>query len=182
MSFYGEYFQSISDKLCSVDYTGLDRLSAILEETRDRRGKVLLIGNGGSASVASHVAVDLTKVAGIRALTFSDNSLLTCLANDYGYEHWVEKALEFYAEPGDVAVLISSSGKSPNIVNGAVAAKLRGLQVITLTGFSADNPLRSLGDVNLWVDSRSYNIVEMTHHIWLVAVVDKMFSDKGSRA
>ena len=157
-------------------------MAAIFEEARGRRNKILLVGNGGSAAVASHVAVDLTKAADIRAVAFSDNSLLTCLANDYGYEHWVEKALEFYAEPGDVAVLISSSGKSSNIVNGAIAAKARGLHVVTLTGFDADNPLRKLGELNLWVDSRSYNAVEMTHHIWLVAVVDKIFSDKGSRA
>lgn len=182
MSFYGEYFQRISDKLCSVDSASLDGMAVIFEEARGRGGKIVLVGNGGSASIASHVAVDLTKVAGIRAVTFGDNSLLTCLANDYGYEHWVAKAFEFYTEPGDVAVLISSSGKSPNIVNGAVAAKSRGLRVVTLTGFDADNPLRHLGDLNLWVDSRSYNIVEMTHHIWLVAVVDKIFAGKGSRA
>lgn len=157
-------------------------MAAIFEEAQGRGSKILLVGNGGSAAVASHVAVDLTKTAGVRAVAFSDNSLLTCLANDCGYEHWVEKALEFYAEPGDVAVLISSSGKSLNIVNGAIAAKARGLRVVTLTGFDADNPLRNLGELNLWVDSRSYNVVEMTHHIWLVAVVDKIFSDKESRA
>ena len=46
------------------------------------------------------------------------------------------------------------------------------LGVVTLSGFNPDNPLRSLGDINLWVDSKGYNIVEMTHHIWLVAIVD----------
>ena len=122
--------------------------------------------------MASHVAVDLTKVAGVRAINFNEADLLTCFANDYGYEHWVEKALDFYADEGDLVILISSSGKSPNIINGARKAHDLKLRVITLSGFSADNPLRSLGEVNLWANSRAYNIVEMTHHIWLVAIVD----------
>jgi len=179
MNFFGEYFEQIGDKLRSTDVETLDRLSVIFRETHDRGRKIILVGNGGSASIASHVAVDLTKVARIRAVTFNDDNLLTCFANDYGYEHWVEKALEFYSDPGDVAVLISSSGRSPNIVNGAATARVRGLRVITLSGFDSDNPLRSLGEMNFWVDSRSYNVVEMTHHILLVAAVDKIVSDKG---
>lgn len=182
MSFYREYFQRIADELCSVDFADLDRLSALFSEANAQDRKIILVGNGGSASVASHVAVDLTKVAGVRAMTFSDNNLLTCLANDYGYEHWVERALEFYADPGDVAVLISSSGRSPNIINGATVARSRGMSVVTMSGFDADNPLRKLGNLNFWVNSNAYNTVEMTHHIWLVAVVDKMFRDKGSVA
>ena len=124
--------------------------------------------------MASHVAVDLTKTAGIRAINFNDADLLTCFANDYGYENWVVKALEFYADPGDLAVLISSSGASQNIINGAEKARAMGLAVISLSGFSSDNPLRRLGELNLWAASDSYNIVEMTHHIWLLAIVDHL--------
>ena len=179
MNFYTDYFEEIGNKLRSVDVTMLDRLTTIFREAHDRKRKIILVGNGGSASIASHVAVDLTKVAGLRAITFNDDNLLTCFANDYGYEHWVEKALEYYSEPDDVAVLISSSGRSPNIVNGAAAARARALRVVTMSGFDADNPLRSSGELNFWVDSRSYNAVEMTHHIWLVAAVDKIVSDKN---
>ncbi|MDZ4341098.1 MAG: SIS domain-containing protein, partial [Candidatus Binatia bacterium] len=135
-----------------------------------------------SAAMASHVAVDLTKAAGVRAINFNEADLLTCLANDYGYEHWVEKALDFYADEGDLVILISSSGKSPNIVNGARRAHELKLRVITLSGFSPDNPLRALGEVNLWADSMAYNIVEMTHHIWLLALVDKLVVDSESHA
>ena len=124
--------------------------------------------------MASHVAVDLTKTAGIRAINFNEADLLTCFANDYGYENWVVKALEFYADPGDLVVLISSSGASQNIINGAEKANTMGLAVISLSGFSPDNPLRRLGKLNLWTASDSYNIVEMTHHIWLLAIVDHL--------
>jgi D-sedoheptulose 7-phosphate isomerase len=182
MNFFSAYFDDIGEKLRSIDVGMLDALATVLNDAHARGRKIILVGNGGSASIASHVAVDLTKVGGIRAITFNDDNLLTCFANDYGYEHWVEKALEFYSEAHDVAVLISSSGRSPNIVNGAAVARARGLRVVTMSGFDSDNPLRSAGELNFWVDSRSYNIVEMTHHIWLVAVIDKIVRDKEASA
>jgi len=132
--------------------------------------------------MASHVSVDLTKVARVRSVTFNEPNLLTCFANDYGHEHWVEKALEFHADPGDTAVLISSSGRSPNIVNGAIVARERGLHVVTFSGFDEDNPLRQLGELNFWVRSRVYNVVEMTHHIWLLAAIDKLVRENGEGA
>ena len=128
--------------------------------------------------MASHVAVDFTKAAGIRAVNFNEADLITCFANDYGYEHWTEKALEAYADPGDLAILISSSGKSQNILNAAKKANEMGLSAITVSGFLTDNPLRKLGDLNLWVDSTEYNIVEMTHHVWLVAIIDYLIETK----
>ena len=108
----------------------------------------------------------------MRAINFNEADLLTCFANDYGYENWVAKALEFYADKGDLVILISSSGQSPNMLNGAKQAKEMQLPLVTLSGFRADNPLRMLGDVNLWIDSMDYNIVEMTHHVWLLAIID----------
>ena len=141
---------------------------------RDKGGKVIVVGNGGSAAIASHVAVDLTKAARVRAINFNEADLITCFGNDYGYENWIAKALEFYSDAGDVAVIISSSGQSQNVVIGAKAARDLGLQVVTLSGFRADNPLRAIGDLNLWVNSESYNIVETTHQSWLLAVIDRL--------
>ena len=77
-----------------------------------------------------------------------------------------------YADKGDVAILISSSGCSDNILNGAAAASELGMSVITFSGFDATNPLRSAGEVNFWVDSSCYNVVETTHQVWLLAMVD----------
>ena len=134
--------------------------------------KTIFVGNGGSAAMASHFAVDFTKTANIRAINFNEADLITCFANDYGYENWVEKALEAYADKGDVIVLISSSGKSPNMVNGCKWAVKNGFNLATVTGFASTNPMRTMGKVNLWVDSTAYNIVENTHLIWLLSVCD----------
>ena len=164
--YFSNYFKTIYQSLESIDSTLLEQAAAMLWETHQSNKKIIILGNGGSAAMSSHVAVDFTKAASIRAINFNEADLITCFANDYGYEHWVAKALEAYSDSGDMAILISSSGKSQNILNGAKKAKNLGLSVITVSGFLFDNPLRKLGDLNLWVDSTEYNIVEMTHHVW----------------
>lgn len=178
--FFDEYFDEIRRRLGDASADEFQSLCRILSDVRGRGRKVILAGNGASAAIASHVAVDLTKAAGIRAVTFNEPDLITCFANDYGYEHWLAKSIEFYGDAGDVAVLISSSGASPNVVNAAKQARLGGLGVVTLSGFDAGNPLRALGDLNLWVNSRSYNIVETTHQTWLLASLDSICSNGGT--
>lgn len=183
MNFYKNYFSRISGCVATLenDTEDLNTSVDLMHLTKSRGGKVILIGNGGSAAIASHVTIDLTKAAQLRALNFNESSLITCFSNDYGYENWVDKALEAHAEMHDLVILISSSGKSLNILNGARQARAMGLKVLTFSGFSAENPLRSLGDVNFWADSSEYNVVEMTHNIWLLALVDKYIADnKGA--
>ena len=170
--YFSKYFESVGQKLNSIDPTQLEQAASMVWVAHKADKKIIIAGNGGSAAMASHVAVDFTKAAGIRAINFNEADLITCFANDYGYEHWIEKALESYADPGDLAILISSSGKSQNILNATEKANEIGLSVMTVSGFLTDNPLRKLGDLNLWVDSTEYNIVEMTHHVWLVAIID----------
>jgi D-sedoheptulose 7-phosphate isomerase len=168
-----EYFGRYRQSLFGVDMSAqLVRLKELLLGVRRGSKKAILAGNGGSAAIASHCAVDFTKSAGIRCVNFNEADLITCFANDYGYERWLEKALEFYADDGDVAILISSSGRSPNMCRAAEYAGTRGLTVVTFTGFEETNPLRKLGVLNFWVSSRAYNVVEMTHQIWLLAVCD----------
>ena len=150
----------------------LMQLTGWFRNTQARGRKVIVAGNGGSAAIASHCAVDFTKTAGIRCINFNEADLITCFANDYGYDRWLQKALEHYADPGDLVILISSSGKSPNMLNAARYAVQNELPLATFTGFAQDNPLRALGRLNFWVDSGVYNIVEMTHHIWLLAICD----------
>ena len=177
--YFSQYFEAIEQSLKSIKSEQLEQAASMVWAAYQSGKKIIVVGNGGSAAMASHVAVDLTKAAGIRAINFNEADLITCFANDYGYEHWVEKALEAYADPGDLAILISSSGKSHNILNAAEKANEMGLFVITVSGFLTDNPLRKLGDLNLWVDSTEYNIVEMTHHVWLVAIIDYLIEAKG---
>ena len=171
-NFFDIFNGLLNKAINSIDNNLLVETAEILKEVKVSGKKIIVVGNGGSAAMASHVAVDLTKAAGCRAVTFNEADLLTCFANDYGYENWVERALKFYADKGDVVILISSSGTSKNIVNGANWAKQNGLKIITLSGFNSENPLRKIGDINLWVDSKGYNIIEMAHHIWLVSIVD----------
>lgn len=177
--FFDGYFEELGRRLRDVAAADLERLGGMFLDAQARGRKVLLAGNGASAAIASHVAVDLTKTAGIRAMTFNEADLITCFANDYGYEHWIAKAIECYGDAGDVAVLISSSGASPNVVNAATQARAAGLGVVTLSGFNPANPLRALGDLNLWVNSRAYNVVETTHQSWLLAGLDYIVNNRG---
>ena len=177
--FYSQYFANLTTIVDSVDKNLLEEVVSSLDRIFECRNKVVLVGNGGSAAMASHVAVDLTKAAGIRAINFNEADLITCFANDYGYENWVVEALKAYADSGDLIVLISSSGRSKNIINAAEYAKNHSLSVVTFSGFDADNPLRRYGSANFWANSNSYNLVEMTHHIWLLAIVDAWIERKS---
>ena len=170
-----DFNSQLTEAINKIDHNILVNIVTKLKETSENGRKVILVGNGGSAAMASHVAVDLSKAVKIRAITFNESDLITCYANDYGYEHWVSKALKSYADKGDLVILISSSGSSKNIINAANTAKELGLFIVTLSGFSPENPLKALGDINLWVDSKGYNIVEMTHHVWLVSIVDFIY-------
>ena len=177
--YFANYFKTIYQNLESIGSVQLEQASSMAWETHKSSKKIIIAGNGGSAAMASHVAVDFVKAAGIRAINFNEADLITCFANDYGYENWVAKALEAYADKGDLVILISSSGKSQNILNAAEKGNEMGLSVITVSGFLMDNPLRKLGDLNLWVESTEYNIVEMTHHVWLVAIIDYLIETTG---
>ena len=125
----------MADKIKDIDVSLLGKASALVKQTRQRKAKVIIAGNGGSAAIASHVAVDLTKTIGVRAVNFNEADLLTCLANDFGYEHWVAKALEYYADKGDLVILVSSSGRSANMINGATMARQMGLPLMTFPVF-----------------------------------------------
>jgi len=179
VNFFKNYFESLAKSITSIQSDKKLLLNALdlIQETGVRNGKIIFAGNGGSAAMASHVSVDFTKTLGLRSVNFNEADLITCFANDFGYGHWLEKALEFYADPKDLVVLISSSGRSGNILNAAKKAKVMNLPLITLSGFKADNPLRKMGDLNFYAQSCSYNIVEMTHLAWLLSLLDKLIEE-----
>ena len=151
----------------------------IIIRAKKKNSRVLIFGNGGSAAIASHVSVDFTKNVKVKAINFNEADLITCFSNDYGYENWIAKAIEFYANKGDIVILISSSGKSKNMLNACKASKKKKISsVITLTGNKKNNPLSKLGDINLWVDSKIYNHIENTHQIWLLSICDLISLNK----
>lgn len=151
------------------------RWRRMAQQVREQNKTLSLIGNGASASMASHFAADLTKNAYIRVQVFTDLAQLTAIGNDIGFESIYSVPLERYSNAGDMLVAISSSGRSSNILNAAKAMKERGGSVITLTGFSPDNPLRTMGDINFYVPAPTYGLVETCHaailHHWMDGLI-----------
>jgi D-sedoheptulose 7-phosphate isomerase len=143
----------------------VDRAVRILLDLRTGPRKAMLIGNGGSAAIVSHIQNDLFKTVGLRAMVFTEQPLLTALSNDDGYETVFRQPIERWGEAGDLLIAISSSGESNNILTGVAAARQRGCQVVTFSGFKPANRLRAMGDINFYVPSNSYGYVEMTHAV-----------------
>jgi D-sedoheptulose 7-phosphate isomerase len=136
---------------------------ALIRETKKKKAKAVVVGNGGSAAIASHMQNDLCKAVRMRSLVFTEQSLLTALANDDGYQTAYETLMNLWADADDLLIAISSSGQSENILRCAQAARKAGSRIVTFSGFAAHNPLRSLGDVNFYIPSRSYGHVELAH-------------------
>lgn len=160
---------------------GVETAGRLIEAAAARGKKIMLIGNGGSAAIAGHLAVDFWKNAGIRALAFNDASLLTCIGNDYSFEQIFAKPVEMFADEGDVLIAISSSGKSANILNGAKAARQQKCTIITLSGFRPDNPLRAIGDINFYVSAQDYGPVENAHHFICHCIYDIILNEKRGK-
>lgn len=150
----------------------LDKAIEILRGTKDTSSVIYLVGNGGSSAIAEHMAIDFTKNAGLRALTISSSPMLTAFSNDFGYENVFQKALESFANRGDVLIAISSGGTSRNILNACNAAREKEMKIITFSGFNKDNPLSRLGDLNFWVNSRAFGYVELIHNLLIHYIND----------
>jgi D-sedoheptulose 7-phosphate isomerase len=140
--------------------------------TRAAKGKIIAIGNGGSAAIAGHVQVDLSHSARLKAMTFYDTPQVTAISNDRGYEFVFDEPMKLWAGKGDLLIAISSSGKSKNIIRAAKTARQKGCSIITFTGFSPDNPLRRMGDLNFYVNSKIYGDVEASHSSLLHYLTD----------
>ena len=165
--------------IVSLD-SAVDSLVADLDKvSKSKTQKIVFVGNGGSAAIASHCAVDYQKNGGIRSLAMNDSSMLTCLSNDYGYEFCFSKQLEFHGQEKDLLFAISSSGESQNIINAVERAKRNDMYVITLSGFSPQNRLRQSGHLNFFVNSHMYGPVEITHLTIIHALLDLFMIKNG---
>ena len=145
--FFIKYFKEIKNHLQikkKNDYIkNLIKVSAIIKQKSKNKKKLILVGNGGSSTIASHVSLDLTKNAKIRAVNFNDPSLITCFTNDFGQENWITSALDFYCDKGDIVILISSSGVSKNIVKAGQWCIRNKINYITSTPFE-DSPSKTI--------------------------------------
>ena len=138
----------------------------------DKYSRIVILGNGGSNAIASHISQDYTKALKKKSFTFSDPSRLTCYINDYGMENAYVEFLKEFSEKGDLVVLISSSGESDNIINSAKFCASNSLDMVTLSGFRAENRLNGFESLlNYWVDSEDYGIVECAHMVFLHSVI-----------
>ena len=174
-----ELRECIKDCRYTDSYGQIESEEALLRSQKLLSGsRTIVIGNGGSAGIASHFCTDLLKTLKLPAMTLCDPTSLTCFSNDYGYEEVFAAPLRILAEEGDLLVAISSSGCSQNILSACIAAKQKGSRVITLSGFDEANPLRELGEVNYWIDSHDYGLVESAHFFLLHTLIDSMSSCK----
>jgi len=185
MELFTDYINSLHEALSQVVITNTDTTSLkieiaarnivdLLKKTRGNGAVFYIIGNGGSAAIASHVQNDLCKGSGVKAMVFNETPLLTAYANDMSYQAAFEQMLRIWASPGDLLLAISSSGKSENILNAVKAAQELGCSVITLSGFAPENPLRKIGTINIYIPSNEYGIVETAHATILHYLTDML--------
>lgn len=136
--------------------------------------RLIFIGNGGSAAIASHMAADYQKNGGFPTLCFNDPAMLTCISNDLGYESVFRKQLDMHGRLGDVLFAISSSGDSLSIVNAINLARDLKMNIVTLSGFLPENRIRGAGGVNFYVPSVNYGVVEIAHLAILHGFLDEV--------
>ena len=113
-----------------------------LEKIINEYYNIIIIGNGGSNSIASHIAQDYTKMLDKKAISFSDPSRLTCYINDYGRDQAYVEFLKDFADKETLVILISSSGNSMNVFNCAVYCKSLNISMLLLSGFDKNNKLK----------------------------------------
>ncbi len=166
-------------KFCTEqdDSSNIEVLIDVFRAVRESGKLLYFIGNVGSAGIAVHMTADFLKNGRMRTVSMYNPATITCLGNDFGYDFVFSKQLGLLARPGDLLVAISSSGNSPNILHGIETAKEKGCRVVTLTGFREDNQARHMGELNIYVPSIEYGIVESVHNIILQQVVDALMEE-----
>ena len=190
---YNEYMDKLVESLRNAkvykgsteltDYeAGMTELMAMFLETKRSQKKLMFVGNGGSAAIATHMTTDFMKNGRMRVCSLMEGSVLTCMGNDYGYEYVFSKQIELLGSTDDLLVAISSSGNSKNITNAIEAARAKGMKVITLSGFQPDNKIKAMGDLNVYVGIAHYGIVESAHISILQQVVDEILAIDGAEA
>jgi D-sedoheptulose 7-phosphate isomerase len=184
-----EYLSAVQDVLERVDHAVIDQMAEAVWRGYEARKTLFLFGNGGSAALASHFACDIGKgtIAGrekrLKTIALTDNvPLITAWANDKSYEDIFSEQLDGLAEKGDVAMAISGSGNSPNVIKGLQAARRLGLQTLVLTGF-AGGKAKPLADLCLVVPSDSMQHIEDAHlcatHAIFLAIRERMKQANG---
>ena len=166
-----DYLGRLIGTLKEIPTDRVERLADLLYRAYSDGKQVFTLGNGGSASTASHMAADLSKntigpnMRRFRIMSLNDNmSLVSALSNDLGYEHMFSEQLQNLIQPGDVLIAISGSGNSPNVLRAIEYAQSRSAEVAALLGFDGGKAAE-LADLSVLVDSYDYGVVEDAHLI-----------------
>jgi phosphoheptose isomerase len=182
-TYVGAYVESLKKAVSDVSSSELDKAYAVLEESVTRGATIYVAGNGGSAAISEHLCCDFTKGTFFPDLPpfrthslVSNSAFFTALSNDFGYEYSFSAQLEMLAKKGDVIILISSSGNSPNILKALEKAKSMGITSIGFSGFEGGSLLQN-ADIKLHVPFNNYGIVEDAHQI-LMHTISQYFTIK----
>ncbi|WP_339512871.1 D-sedoheptulose 7-phosphate isomerase [Pseudomonas sp. RL_15y_Pfl2_60] len=160
----------------------IESAAQMLVESFEQKGKVFSCGNGGSMCDAMHFAEELTgryrgNRPGIAAVSISDASHISCVANDFGYEYIFSRYIESHGREGDVLLAFSTSGKSPNVLNAVAAAKQLGVKVIGLTG-KPGSKLEELADICICAPGGNYADRVQELHIKVVHILIELIERK----
>jgi len=163
-----DYIRELGAKALTTDTAAIDRAVATLREVCRRRGRIFTMGNGGSAAIADHLAADFEKNAfpqgpRPRIVSLSSHAAkILAYGNDIAFDSVFAEQLRSQGEKGDVAVMVSSSGNSPNIVKAVEMARSLGMTSIGLSGFSGGK-LRASCDISIHFDCPAYELTEDLH-------------------
>ncbi len=183
---YKEYLEKFYEVLQNTEYTvkkneemetmdfemAFSHVLDLFQNAKENVRQIFFVGNGGSCAIAEHATADFLKNGRMRTVNLLHAPLITCMGNDFGYEHTFSNPLGLLGNKDDLLVTISSSGNSTNIINAIQTAKKKEMKVLTLSGFTLDNQSRQLGDMNIYVPIKHYGIVESIHNLLLQQVVD----------
>ncbi|MGA5699313.1 D-sedoheptulose-7-phosphate isomerase [Peterkaempfera bronchialis] len=167
--------RALQDSLARFHRHGLDRVTAwgrTLAAVLPAGGRLLAAGNGGSAAQAQHLTAELVgrysqDRPGFSAIALhADTSTVTAVGNDYGFESLYARQIAAHGRPGDVLILMSTSGRSPNLLAAARAGRKAGLAVWAMTG-SRPNPLSGAADETLAIDAPAPATVQEMHLVAL---------------
>ena len=160
--------------LKDINTLKLKKLFVEIKKIKKNKKKILIFGNGAGASIASHFSNDITKTIKIRCLSFDSSTHITCYANDYKFENWVCETIKSHYDKSDLIILLSASGNSKNMIKASKYCKNRKINFFSLTGFNRNNILNKNSKNHIWIDSKSYNQVEISQLIILLSLIDRL--------
>ena len=167
MNPFNEYVEALQSAHMGNEY---EKFS----ESFHKHSRIIILGNGGSSSVASHISQDYMKFHGKKVSILSDPSMITMLTNDFGYDWAYQKFLEYFVESDTLVIIMSSGGESQNMINCLQWCEKEKVAYGVLTGFNPENKIRSMAEHALWnyyINSDDYGVVECVHQIFLHGVV-----------